>query len=347
MRGCCGLWQGALALVALIGLAGAVASTGCGGGGGGAFQYLGTPFNTTRPSSTGTQAPGVSSRTTGGSLAGGGRTSVDPCLEPRERKFLRISMRNMSSSYVQYFLVLVARVQSTTWPDGGVCPEDVPTYQSAGYSLVPEGGVREFGNYCLQGPLLIYFHKSGQFRDSGGLAAAIAPAQGTSPTYDRFFGAAGQQMPVPEAILFHNPGTTVESQALKFSRSLRSPCSNTSGEVADPVCAQDSWYYVDETGQRDGSRPSQQSRSGSYVRFPSEIQGTGCECGLGNDAAANLAPSGTTAAEAECTEFFRNGRIDFVFIRDDTEPPYPQLLWRVTDANGTRAHDFDARANIH
>ena len=176
MRGCCGLWQGALALVALIGLAGAVASTGCGGGGGGAFQYLGTPFNTTRPSSTGTQAPGVSSRTTGGSLAGGGRTSVDPCLEPRERKLLRISMRNMSSSYVQYFLVLVARVQSTTWPDGGVCPEDVPTYQSAGYSLVPEGGVREFFNYCLQGPLLIYFHKSGQFRDSGGLAAAIAPA---------------------------------------------------------------------------------------------------------------------------------------------------------------------------
>jgi hypothetical protein len=44
--------------------------------------------------------------------------------------------------------------------------------------------------------------------------------------------------------------------------------------------------------------------------------------------------------------FFRGGRIDYVFLREDTDPPFPQLVWRVTDSAGTRAQDFDPRANI-
>jgi hypothetical protein len=42
----------------------------------------------------------------------------------------------------------------------------------------------------------------------------------------------------------------------------------------------------------------------------------------------------------------RGGRIDYVFVRDDVDPPYPQLLWRVTDGNGSVAHNYDPDSSV-
>jgi len=330
-------------------LAGAVVSiswlTGCAGSTrGGAFEFIGTPF--TAGSGSAVSGPATTGRT-GGAASAGIRADVDPCQEPQPRKYVRISMRNLSSDYIHYFLILVAFVRSDTYPEGAVCPSDIALYRQFGYTEIRSGQSRAYGNYCIRGPALVYFHRGGQFRGAGaqGLGSAIAPAQGRNATYDSFFGPAGQLVPVPNQIIFHNPGIG-DGARLKVSFSAPEPCNESAAgnALADPPCAQDAFYYVDEFDSRVGSRVL---GSGSYVRTPDEIQDTGCTCGLGTDRAfQELAPSTTTAGSAECNEFLRGGRIDYVFVRDDTEPPYPQLVWRVTDAGGARAHDFDPRARV-
>lgn len=338
------------AMVLGLGFASAVATVGCGGGG--AFSnFGGSPFPYVGGGTT-TGGPGGSGRSTGGSL-GGTTGTIDPCNETQSRKFVRISMRNQSTDYIHYFLVLVAFVQSTEYPDGAVCPDDVGLYTSFGYVSVPAGSAREFGNYCIVGPALYYFHRNGQFRGSGGsggvsLASAIAPAQGSgAPTYDGFFTSAGASVPVPDLILFHNPGIGAGS-SLKISRSLVSPCSSGEQTAPDPVCRQDAFYYVDENDLLAGSRAL---GFNSGRRVPDEIQGTGCSCGLGSEpwailGASNLTASTVSGVTGLCNVFLRGGRIDYVFVRDDTDPPYPQLVWQVTDASGSRAHTFDSRAGV-
>jgi len=297
-----------------------------------------------------------SSGTPGGAAAGGessffdsgSRINVDPCSEPESRKFVRISMRNLATdSYIHYFLALIAFVNSDTYPDGAVCPDDIDLYTSFGYSEISEGAALEFGHYCIEGPALIYFHRAGQFRRGGGaggsqLASAIAPAQGTNATFDSFFTSSGARVPVPNLILFHNPGTG-EGANLKVSLSNPAPCDTGQVVIADPDCAQDAFYYVDEFDQLAGSI---QLGVNSGRRTPSEIQGTGCQCTGFQDPFQTLAPSGTSAANARCYEFLRGGLIEYVFVRDDREPPFPQLLWRVTDQSGAEVHDFDPRAEI-
>ncbi len=280
---------------------------------------------------------------------GDGGGSADPCSEPLNRKFVRISMRSMApSDYIHYFLVLIAYVNGEQYPDGAVCPDDIDLYTAFGYFEIPEGTEREFGNYCIVGPALLYFHESGQFQRAGGvggaqLASAIAPAQGTSPTYDDFFSSAGAQVPVPDLIIFHNPGTGDGAQ-LKISWSDPNPCALETIGFADSDCDQDAFYYVDDFDML--SSGSTVLGFGSARRVPSEIQGTGCECLGFDEPAQQLAPSRVTAANAQCNEFFRGGRIDYVFLREDTNPPFPQLVWKVTDAAGALAHDFDPRADM-
>lgn len=300
------------------------------------FPIVGSGGGVTVPGSTGT---------TPGGATGGAAGTADPCDETQARKFIRISMRNASPDFIHYFLLLIAEVNGVEYPTGAVCADDIPLYTSFGYTLIPAGSEREFGNFCIVGPALFYFHRGGQFRGAGaqGLGSAIAPAQGSSATFDGFFGTNGAQVPVPNRIIFHNPGTTSEGLALKVAFSSTTPCVPGSDLLVDPACLQDGFYYVDENGFRAGSTVL---GTGSYVRVPSEIQGTGCQCGLGNEPASSLAPPGTLPANAQCDQFFRGGRIDFAFVREDTEPPFPQLVWRVSDVSGTRIHDFDPRANI-
>ncbi|MCK4342138.1 MAG: hypothetical protein KAY37_10500, partial [Phycisphaerae bacterium] len=343
--GFCGSRPGLMALVVVIGLVGGLVSSGCAGGAGSStLDFYGSPYYSTGPQESTAQGPGSSGRVPGGTLGGGSRVNVDPCQETPQRKQIRISMRNISSDYIHYFLVLVAYVNSDTHPDGAVCPEDTSMYESAGYIYISEGDESPFGNECIEGPALYYFHEKGRFQGAGttGLASAIAPAQGTSATYDAVFGPSGKQMPVPDIIWFHNPDTG-EGKHLKYSPGLSDACDPNVIEIAAGPCDQDSFYYVDSFDMKAGSNPG---GGDPYVRFPSEIQGTGCLCGLGNDPWAALAPSGATAADKRCNEFFRGGRVDFVFLRDDTEPPYPQLVWRVTDSSNGLAHDFDERAEI-
>jgi hypothetical protein len=224
-----------------------------------------------------------------------------------------------------------------------VCPDDVALYTSFGYTQIPDGAEVAFGNFCIPGPALLYFHRSGQFQEAGGaLASAIAPALGTSATYDTFFSSAGATVPVPDLIMFHNPGTGDGAQ-LKISRNTSNPCSDQTS-TGDPNCEQDAWYYVDQTDRLVGSTAL---GSGSGRRVPSEIQGTGCEClGLSLPFAV-LAPSNLSASFAQCNEFFRGGRIEFAFVDEDLDTPIPpQLVWRVTDASGALAHDFDDRVPV-
>lgn len=289
--------------------------------------------------------------TTGGSSSffeTGSRVSVDPCSESNSRKFVRISMRNLSpDDYIHYFLVLIAYVNGETYPDGAVCPDDIDLYTSFGYLEIPEGSEQEFGNYCITGPAVLYFHRSGQFKGGGGtggsqLASAIAPAQGTNATFDNFFTSSGASVPVPDEILFHNPGTG-EGAALKISWNATSPCDAEAVIFADADCDQDAFYYVDESDMITGSVAL---GVGSGRRIPSEIQGTGCECVGFQDPYQSLAPSGTAASSARCNEFLRGGLIEYAFVREDTNPPYPQLLWRVTEQSGAVVHEFDSRADI-
>lgn len=340
-RGLAGV--GLAAVAVLIPLMSAV--SGCGGGSAQFFENFGTPYRNTTVGGTGGSGPGNTGTGSGG--LGGTGGIIDPCDEAQLRKFVRISMRNASpDDFIHYFFVLVAFVQSDTFPDGTVCPDDIPLYTSFGYVEIPEGQQQEFGSYCFPGPALVYFHRAGQFRSAGGanqLASAIAPAQGSQATYDNFFNSAGAIVPVPSAIIFHNPGTG-EGAALKISRNVANPCAAIVGGGTGPgLCQQDAFYYVDEEDRLVGSTAL---GTGSGRRVPSEIQGTACEC-LGFDTGVQqLAPSNRTAANARCNEFLRGGRIDYVFIRNDTNPPIPQLVWRVTDASGGIAHNFDSRAQV-
>lgn len=328
----------AAGLATAVGMTLGVMSAGCAGTG--PFEGIGSPFGFSG-GATRTVQPGGSGRTTG-SAGSGDRSFGDPCQEEQARKFVRISMRNLSRDHIHYFLVLVAFVDDGSG-EGAVCPEDVSLYTAFGYELIPSGTSRAFGNFCFEGPALIYYHRNGQFRDAQGLASAIGPAQGSSPTYDAFFGANGEQVPVPNRILFHNPGGSAEARALKVSDSRDFPCDFGVIETVDPECEQDSWYYVDQRDIRAGSTVIGR---GSFVRVPADIQATGCDCGISNQPYQVLAPSGANAASALCSEFLRGGRIDYVFIRDDQEPPFPQLLSRVSDSTGSIAHDFDPRGNI-
>lgn len=318
-------------------------SVGCGGVGPG--EFIGSPFRTlSGGGTTGTGADGAGDA--GGAAFGGDtRVATDACDEPENRKFLSISMRNLSGDHVHYFLVLVARIQSDTFPEGAVCPDDIALYTLFGYREIADGAFLEFGNFCFEGPALLYFHEGGGFQTAGGpggvqLASAIAPAQGSSPSFDAFFTSAGKQIPVPEFIFFHNPGSG-QGRELKISRSSTSPCDQVVTN-ADPACNQDAFYYVDENDLMTGSTAL---GNGSGRRTPSDIQGDACECsglGLGQ----SLAPSGVTAATAQCSEFIRGGRIEYAFVREDTNPTFPQLLWRVTDPSGLVVHDFDPRGNV-
>jgi hypothetical protein len=301
-----------------------------------------------------TTTTGGSTTTSTGSQGGqssffgsGSRTNVDPCSESNARKFVRISMRNLSTDYIHYFLVLIAYVNGDTYPDGAVCADDIDLYTSFGYSEIQEGVAQEFGNYCLVGPALVYFHEGGQFRSGGGtgssqLGSAIAPAQGTNATFDNFFASGGASVPVPDLILFHNPGTG-EGAALKISENTVNPCDIVIQGSGTSDCDQDSFYYVDDSDLIAGSVAL---GVGSGRRVPSEIQGTGCECTGFQDPYQTLAPSNTSGSNALCSEFLRGGLIEYVFVRDDTNPPYPQLLWRVLDQSGSEVHDFDPSAGL-
>ncbi len=341
--------QGAMALGIVSGLVGGLLLAGCAGssGAGGALQYLWTPFIGTSGTSGGT-TPGST-----GVIPGTGTNSsgaaILPCSESQSRKFIRIAMRNTSQDYIHYFVVLIAFVFDPANPQSGgaVCQTDIPLYTAFGYVLIPSGSQIEFGDYCIVGPALYYFHKNGQFQGAGssGLASAIAPAQGTTATYDTFFTSAGAQVPVPNLILFHNPGSTPEGIALKVSRNTPSPCSSTVQTAGDPFCLQDAFYYVDVNDVPDGTTAL---GTGSSRRVPAEIQASGCSCAGSTQAFSILAASNLKAKDSAvvCNNFFRGGRIDFVFVRDDTTPPYPQLLWRVTDDSGTQAQNFDPRAQL-
>jgi hypothetical protein len=328
-----------------LGLATGLAAMGCGGGGS-AFQYLGgNPFSFVGSTAT-TVTPGSTTTTPGGTTTGT-TGFVDPCSLSQSMKFVTISMRNLSSDYLHYFVVFVAHVNGPEYPDGAVCADDLALYTSFGYLSIPAGQSQPFGNICITGPALYYFHRQGQFQTAAGtagqnLGSAIAPAQGTTPAFDTFFTSTGVAVPVPDEILFHNPGTGA-GQALKISRNTSDPCATQVVTTGDPPCVQDSFYYVDETDRIAGSTAL---GVGSGRRVPNEIQGTGCQCQGVTDPTQSLAPAGQSAQNAPCNVFFRSGRIDFVFIREDTDPPFPQLLWRVTNSNGVRVQDFDPRAGI-
>jgi hypothetical protein len=283
----------------------------------------------------------------GGFFDSGGRSNIDPCEETTSRKYIRISMRSLvTDSYVHYFLVLVAYVNGETYPNGAVCADDVKLYTDFGYTEIAAGAQQAFGNYCIRGPALLYFHKSGQFRSGGSgagnssLGSALGPAQGTSATYDNFFTSSGARVPVPNQIIFHNPGSG-EGAALKVNPNSVGPCDIVVGDFGVSDCAQDAFYYVDESDLMTGSTAT---GVGSGLRVPSEIQGTGCQCSGFEDPYQTLAPSGTSASAAHCSEFLRGGRIEYVFFREDTNPPFPQLIWRVTDQNGATVHDFASNA---
>jgi len=349
--------QAVLGAAAVMVLLAAIA--GCGGGGS-YWEYMGNPYGE-GTGGGGTTGPGGSATTPGGQLGTVDRSHVDPCTEPLSRKFVTISMRNHCQDYIHYFLVAIAFVDvdqtdpnatiptldDTQFPDGAVCPADIPLYTQFGYQFISAGQRQAFGDYCIGGPALVYFHRAGQFRTIAGggpmsLGSAIAPAQGTIPTYDEFFTSAGAQIPVPDLIMWHNPGTG-EGGALKISSPRLNPCDPGQTPSGAAICERDAFYYVDEGDLMSGSR---QLGPNSGRRVPREIQGTGCECNPLHGAYHILAPSRVTATGAACDEFFRGGRILFAFVRDDRTPAFPQLLWRVTDAAGSIAHDFDRRAGL-
>lgn len=321
---------------------------GCGAGStSGPLSIFGNPINQATQQQPGTGGPGGVG--TGGDPTGSGndRTNVDPCTESQSRKLVRISLRNTDpDDFIHYFLVLVAFVNSDAYPAGAVCPDDIDLYTQNGYTEIPDGTSQNFGNFCFVGPALIYFHESGRFRSSGGvggstLASAIAPAQGSQATFDTFFTAAGAQLPVPDLIIFHNPGTG-EGANLKISRSSNAPC-DLLQLAGERPCQQDSFYYVDEFDLMAGST---QLGTGSGRRVPSEMQDTSCQCRGFEEPWHSLAPSRVTANGAFCSEFLRGGRIEYAFLRNDTNPPFPQLVWRVTDSAGSIVHDFDSRSGV-
>jgi hypothetical protein len=304
-----------------------------------------SPFQTLAP---GIDADAAGSNTTDSGFFSGGSTSAtsDPCQESLNRKFVRISMRNHAEDFIHYFLVLVAFENGEIYPDGAACAEDADLYTDFGYTRVNEGAAASFGNYCVTGPAFVYFHRAGRFRGTGAntLASAIAPAAGTNPTFDSFFTSSGAQVPAPNIIMFHNPGTGDGAQL--STRRYPDACDQN---IVTPVlddCNLDAWYYVDQDDQFAGSNAL---GSGSGRRVPTEIQGTSCECGAlaeGGAAGSVLAEPGVRSADVPCNAFVRGGRIEYAFVRDDTTPPYPQLLWRVTDNSGGQVHNFDSRSGL-
>ncbi|MFN0137239.1 MAG: hypothetical protein ACKVS9_14110 [Phycisphaerae bacterium] len=271
---------------------------------------------------------------------------VDACGEQTERKFVRVIMRNTATNeHIHYFAAFIAFEQGEVYPAGAVCPDDRSLYTDFGYVFIEADDSRNFGNYCIVGPAYLYFHRDGQFRSSTTFASGIAPAQGSASTFDAFFTASGAPVPAPNLILFHNPGSGA-GRALKVATANSDPCDSVLF-TADPDCDQDAFYYVDANDRPAGSTTLGR---GSAVRTPSDIQGSGCTCtGSGNpvtDAAHQLAPGTQAASDVDCNEFLRGGAVEYVFLRDDSEPPFPQLVWRVTDAGGTIAQSFDERARI-
>jgi hypothetical protein len=351
-------------LCGMFAAGGAVWLVGCGSGGDGWQVLGGSGFGVKVVGNGNGAGPGNSgSGGGGGGTAGDDRAQVDPCTESDNRKFLRISMRNDSDTFIHYFLFLVAFVNSDRYPFGAVCPDDVQLYTTFGYETVADGQVTVFGNFCVEGPAMVYFHQAGQFRGAGSgstgqLGSAIGPAQGSSGTFDARFDASGLSVPVPNVIIFHNSGNG-QGSALKVSRSTA--CSvevnpfgvdveagNAGiivgmGALGDPPCRQDAFYYVDQDDRIDGSTAL---GADSGRRVPNEIQGTGCECAGSATPIQQLAPSRVTATTARCNEFLRGGHIEYVFVRNDETPPFPQLLWRVTDATGSTVHDFDPRGMV-
>ncbi|MBI5863273.1 MAG: hypothetical protein HZB38_01925 [Planctomycetes bacterium] len=283
---------------------------------------------------------------------GGSSAPLDPCDETLARKFVRISMRNLDpDDYIHYFVVFVAFVNSDQYPEGAVCTDDIELYTSFGYRLIPDGGTPlTFGSFCIQGPALYYFHRDGRFRGAGtgddALSSAIGPAQGTgTPTYDNFFTSAGERVPVPNVILFHNPGGS-SGGSLRVSRGDPQPCEGGTVIGSFDECTQDSFYYVAEDDIPAGSN---QLGQGSNRRVPEEIQGTGCECfttALLSQGEQSLLPPTIAVRNRACNQFARGGRIDYVFLRDDRNPPVPQLVWRVTDSSGSVIQDFDSRVDV-
>ena len=332
-----------LAVFALFTVCAMASMSGCTGGAGDA-GLLGSPFFVFSENAGGGLAAPPTGTTTmggGGSFGGDDRTNLDPCDESQARKFVRISMRNLvPDDNIHYFLALIALVNSATHPDGAVCPDDIPIYTAFGYREIVEGATASFGNYCIRGPALLYFHENGEFRaGDGSLASGIEPSRGTGATFDQFFGSAGKLVPVPNQILFHNPGTGSGFQ-LKVAATPADACT-TSAVLSN--CGQDAFYYVDDNDLPGGSTAL---GVGSSRRVPAEIQGTGCECGLAADGFQVLAPSNATASNANCNEFLRGGTINYAFVRDDLTPPFPQLVWQVTDGSASIAHEFDSRAGI-
>lgn len=320
--------------------------TACDGGLSSILRTTGTPFGTSgsatnTPTSVGGTGVGAPSS---GSSSGSGVAGADACSQPEASKFIRLSLRNdVPNDYIHYFLVFIAYIDDGTG-SGVVCQDDIALYRANGYNIeVGAGQLTEFGNYCITGPALIRFHESGRFRDTGGtsLASAIAPAQGTISTFDTFFTSAGATLPVPDVILWHNPGTG-EGASLKVSVNDSTPCGSLSTS-GTPDCSQDAFYYVTEDDIVTGGRAL---GAGSFRRTPNEIQGTGCFSLGSSSAFQELAPAGTTAANASDNEFLRGGSITYVFIRDDQEPAIPQMVWEVRNASGALVHEFDVRTGV-
>jgi hypothetical protein len=334
-----------LSLLILGASALAAITAGCAGGFQNGFDLLGFPiFSVVSGTQPGGGGGGGTDTGDGGFFDDGSRQNLDPCEESEDRKFVTISMRSLvQTDIVHYFLILIAFPQSNTVfsEQAAVCDEDLSLYTSFGYTEVAGDQVVQIGDFCFPGPLLFYFHEAGAFRNPNGeFASAIGPALGTQPTYDNFFTSSGAMVPVPNVILFHNPGTG-QGAALKISRNRQSCAPDAI--AGDPDCNQDSFYYVDDNDRLAGSAAL---GSGSGRRVLSEVQGTGCECGSFDFPFTVLAPSGATGSTVNCNEFVRGGRIDYVFIRDDRNPPIPQALWQVIDEQGSTIQEFDPRADI-
>jgi hypothetical protein len=334
---------------ALISSLSIVVLTACDGNLSSYLNYFGTPFGTSSSSgstTTGTSSGGGFGVGTPTTITGsaGGLVGVDACSQPEASKFIRITLRNdIPTDTVHYFLAFIAFIDDGTG-SGAVCEDDIALYRSNGYTIqLADGELREFGNFCITGPALIRFHESGRFQNTSGtgLASAIAPAQGSISTFDSFFTSAGATLPVPDQILWHNPGTG-EGAALKVSINDSSPCAFLTN-AGTPDCDQDAFYYVTDDDIPVGGRAL---GAGSFRRTPNEIQGTGCQAIGTNTVVQELAPAGTTTDGAGDNEFLRGGSITYVFIRDDQEPPIPQLVWQVRNANGALVHDFDVRTGV-
>ncbi len=346
-----GLVSGCLVMAALLT---ALVATGCASGRNG-IDVFGSPFQSSSgTTSTGTTGPGSTGIGIGAGTANtGSRADVDPCTETEERKYIRISMRNdIPVDNVHYFLTFIAYINDPNgvdgYTDGAVCPADEALYRSNGYSIkVNAGEQRVFGNYCIDGPALIWYYQSGRFRSTGvgstDFASAIGQARGTVPTYDAFFSSAGARIPVPNIIMFHNPGTG-EGAALIVDEPSANPCDPAAVDRTSN-CARDAFYYVDDSDLMSGTPTL---GPGSGRRVPNEIQDTLCVTeGDLTRGYHTLAPSGVTPATALDHEFLRGGKIEYVFIRADQDPPIPQLLWKVTDERGALVHDFDSRSGTN